>query len=46
MIELLKAVELTFGRHSLSILSTVNQICQHVAFHTINIIEKAKVRLG
>jgi hypothetical protein len=43
MIELLKVVEITFGRHALSILSIVNHICQHISFIIIGIIEKAKV---
>ena len=43
IVELLKVVELTFARHSLSILSFVNHICQHISFNTIGIIEKARV---
>jgi hypothetical protein len=46
MVELLKALELTFGRHALSIVSTVNHICQNISFVAINMIEKARVRLS
>lgn len=42
MMEMLKAVEFMFNRHSLAIVTMVTHICQHLSFLVINIVGRAK----